>query len=125
MKFYRGFFALLLAGTLVWSCIGDDNPLDPGSSVVDISIVNNKFVPAQKTVDVGTTVRWTNDDAVEMGNDFHTVDSGSPSNPITLSPVLSMTFTSKDDSGQYTFNTAGTFRYYCGRHGETGVITVQ
>jgi len=119
MKLKTLLFSLLLL--MLWACAGGDNPLDPGSSVVDIAIRNNLFVPAQKTVSVGTTVRWTNDDPVEMENDFHTVDSGRPMSPTTL---FNKTFTAKDQSEQYTFNSPGVFPYYCARHGETGTITV-
>ena len=108
-----------------WSCSSADNPVGAGSNVVDISIENNLFSPSSRTVPVGTTVRWTNEDAVQMQNDFHTVDSGKPMNATTLTPPLNLTFTQIDDVRQYTFNTAGTFSYFCSRHGETGQIIVQ
>jgi len=120
MKWRMILFLLMLLA--LWSCAGGDNPLDPGSSVVDISIRNNQFVPAQKTVSVGTTVRWTNEDPVEMGNDLHTVDSGRPMNPTALFEGL--TFRAKGQTGEVTFNNQGVFPYYCLRHGETGTITV-
>lgn len=71
------------------------------SSVINIS--GNKFDPAELTVDIGTTVTWSNGDSTT-----HTV----------MAP--SGAFNSGDfKSGQnfgYTFNEPGTYEYGCTIH---------
>lgn len=79
----------------------------------------NSFGPKSITVSTGTTIKWTNKD-----NTLHTVTSGTPGSP-------NGTF----DSGNlgngatfsYTFNTKGTFPYYCKLHQDTmtGTVVVQ
>lgn len=84
----------------------------PGSGVMEISIVDFNFDPAEMEVPVGTTVRWTNNDSFD-----HNVraDDG--------------TFESETlgggDTYEFTFETAGTFSYICGIHPSMqGTITV-
>ena len=66
---------------------------------------------------VGTTVTWTNKDAVP-----HTATSGTGSPDGTWdSGVLSQA-----EKSSHTFSQAGVFAYYCALHaGMTGTITVQ
>lgn len=106
-----------------WHCSSADNPVGAGADVVDIRISNNLFVPASRTVAVGTTVRWTNEDEFATERESHTVDSGieNAGSP----PIFNFLFTEKDQTAQHTFNTTGTFPYYCGTHGDTGEIIVQ
>ncbi len=104
------------------ACSGSDNPAQAAPSVVEISIVNNQFEPAEVTVPAGTTVRWTNDDPVCLCGDFHKVQSGSPGHPTRM---FDMMFMEMDATGEYTFSEKGTFPYFCASHGETGVVTVQ
>lgn len=86
-----------------------------GSNIVTITAAGTSFSPATVTIDVGTTVRWVN------GGGSHTVTPDGHS--AWARAVL--------NSGQmfeHTFNTAGTFAYYCEPHrdaGMTGTITVQ
>ncbi len=84
----------------------------PSSGVMEISIVDFNFDPAEMEVPVGTTVRWTNNDSFD-----HTVkaDDG--------------TFESETlgggDTFEFTFESAGTFSYICGIHPSMqGTITV-
>jgi plastocyanin len=65
----------------------------------------NDFEPAQVTVDIGDTVTWNN------GGGFHNVkfDDGSFEQPGQPDP--------SSWSVQRTFDTPGTFRYYCEQHG--------
>ncbi len=84
----------------------------PASGVMEISIVDFNFDPAEMEVPVGTTVRWTNNDSFD-----HNVkaDDG--------------TFESETlgggDTFEFTFETAGTFAYICGIHPSMqGMITV-
>ncbi len=84
----------------------------PSSGVMEISIVDFNFDPAEMEVPVGTTVRWTNNDSFD-----HNVkaDDG--------------TFESETlgggDTFEFTFESAGTFSYICGIHPSMqGTITV-
>jgi len=85
----------------------------------EVFIQSFSFNPKSITVSTGTTIKWTNKD-----NASHTVTSGTPGSP-------NGTF----DSGNlgngaafsYTFNTKGTFAYYCKLHQDTmtGNVVVQ
>ncbi|MFE0186784.1 cupredoxin family copper-binding protein [Streptomyces sp. NPDC059008] len=69
-----------------------------------VMIADFAFSPATLTVDKGTTVTWTNEDSAP-----HTVtsDGSGPLNSPTLDTGGSYTF---------TFNSAGTYNYYCDIH---------
>jgi plastocyanin len=85
------------------------------AKVVNVSIDNFKFTPAELTVPVGTTVKWTNRDDVP-----HTATSkGEPS-------LFDSKALDTDDSFSFTFSSPGTYRYYCKVHNHmTGTITVK
>lgn len=88
------------------------NTIQATNSTQDTEIVtvsDFQFTPAQVTINVGDSVQWVNEGG------FHNViaDDGS--------------FTSGDPSTDawtytFTFNTPGTFRYYCEVHGDPGGI---
>ncbi len=122
MKLNCAFLAgSLLALTAVGlSGCGENNPLAPDlRGPNEIWIQNSAFIPERLTVNVGTAVKWVNKDGLS-----HTVDSGSAKNPTNLfnSPVLekrNMSFT-------WTFETKGTFSYYCSIHpSQVGQVIVQ
>jgi hypothetical protein len=78
---------------------------------VSVAILNFAFAPQNVTIAAGTTVRWTNQDsyphtATSPGN----FDSGN---------------LNQGQSWQYTFNTPGTYNYFCALHPTmTGTIIV-
>ncbi len=81
--------------------------ISPGSS----SPSNGKnFVTDTLTTSKGTTVTWTNGDST-----LHTVTSGSPDagKPGT---EFDSSYLAAGKTFQHTFNTAGTFDYYCTLH---------
>ncbi len=81
------------------SAIGEN----PTSSSIEIK--NFSFSPTSATVKAGTTVTWTNNDAVP-----HTITSdpdGSLFKSSTLNP---------GETFQFTFSTAGSFAYHCSIH---------
>ena len=79
-----------------------------------ITIVNFAFSPATITIESGTTVTWINEDSVG-----HTVTSDSGSE--LDSPLLK-----KSEVYTHTFNTPGTYQYYCAPHpAMKGTIIVQ
>lgn len=82
------------------------------AQVVDVAIVDFSFNPSNITIDVGTTVRWTNQDGVAHTSTADgTWDSGSLANGETF---------------EYTFNSQGVFDYICSIHPVmTGSVTVQ
>ena len=78
-----------------------------------------KFTPASITILPGDTVQWV------WAADGHSTTSGTPGNPDGLwdSGIQNTGFTFS-----YTFNTVGTFNYYCSPHGQCcgmiGSVTV-
>ncbi|HEV2227176.1 MAG TPA: plastocyanin/azurin family copper-binding protein [Nitrososphaerales archaeon] len=73
-----------------------------------LAISDYAFYPSSVTVPKGTTITWINMDFVQ-----HTVTSGTeqgPTGPFGSNPLGHM------QSFSYTFNTAGTYSYYCDLH---------
>lgn len=77
------------------------NSNQPDYQPVSISINNFSFNPKQRTVKIGTTVTWTNDDPAP-----HKIES----------TIFSSQTLNTGDSFSYTFNQAGNFDYYCSIH---------
>jgi plastocyanin len=106
-------FAVSGLGTATAEATTEAMPVDQ----VEVSIKGFAFTPKELTIPVGTTVVWTN-----SGGANHTVtaDDGS-----FASDTLS-----SGESFEFTFNTPGTYPYYCEIHGGPGgegmsaVITV-
>lgn len=75
------------------------------STSSSVEIKNFSFSPTSATIKAGTTVTWTNNDAVP-----HTITSdpdGSLFKSSTLNP---------GETFQFTFSTAGSFPYHCSIH---------
>ena len=97
------------------------NPTVGSAATVTVTVGNGGpvFTPSSVTIQPGDTVRWT------WSANFHSSTSGTPGVPNGLwdSGVLNQgaTFT-------HTFNTVGSFPYYCTPHGlccgMTGMVTV-
>lgn len=107
---------VLLAGCS--SSPTSSNPTTPTTH--DISIVDSAFQPQNKTIAVGDSVRWTNN-----GARTHTSTSGTSGTPDGIWNSGDIT---PGNTYERTFDTAGTFPYYCKYHyatGMTGTITVQ
>jgi plastocyanin len=69
-----------------------------------VSIDNFTFGPKTLTVKAGTSVTWTNKDDIPHG-------IASSNNAFKRSPALDT-----DDSFSFTFNTPGTYQYFCYLH---------
>lgn len=132
MKLY---LVVLTALAFAYGCSGSDGPTDPGTGngggggggaggggaarTVDTIFVSGvSFTPSSLTVAAGRTVVWFKTDAPT----FHTI---TPDGHSAFSRVTS------NGSGEIlrvTFNTAGTYNYFCEPHrgaGMTGSVTVQ
>ena len=83
-----------------------------------VTIVNYGFYPTTLTISKGTTVTWINMDFVQ-----HTVTAGSESAPTGLFDSHGLNHM---QSFSYTFNTPGTYSYFCDIHPDmVGTITVK
>ncbi|HEY7874346.1 MAG TPA: plastocyanin/azurin family copper-binding protein [Actinomycetota bacterium] len=101
-------------------------PVEAGITVEGLA-----FDPERTTVDVGTTLTWTNDDSVA-----HTVTSGTQGkegvpgvSKGTRDDADGVFDGALDDAGatySFTFDKAGTYEYFCRIHGGmTGVVVVK
>ena len=123
----------LTAGLIaIVGCGGSDggstapNTPPPGNTPVPsggISVTNNAFSPAAKTVAAGTTVQWSWNTC-----DYDPYGTGTTCGAHTVT-FDDGTTSPQQDKGTYsrTFAAAGTFPYHCTVHGTamSGTITVQ
>lgn len=103
----------------------DDGSADVAAEVTieDDAFVDpqgNRNTSASVTVSVGETVRWT---YVSSGTSNHTVTSGEGSNgdsgdgvPAEASESLTSGTMTPGDTYSFTFDTPGTWTYYCQTH---------
>jgi plastocyanin len=106
---------------------GATNPTTPPTGntppVVDgISVTNNAFSPATKTVATGATVRWSWNTCT--GDPYY--GETCVAHSVTFDDGVT---SATQDQGTFsrTFATAGTYAYHCSVHGAAmaGTITVQ
>ncbi len=90
---------------------------DANAATVPVAAVNFTFQPASRSINVGDVVRWT------FSGDPHTVTSGSPGAP---NGAFDSGIKVPGGTFQATFQTPGTFPYFCKIHPEqmTGTIVV-
>lgn len=90
---------------------------DANAATVTVSAADYSFQPASRSIHVGDVVRWT------FAGDPHTVTSGAPGAPDT---VFDSGIKTPGSTFQVTFQTVGTFHYFCQIHPEqmTGTIVV-
>ena len=85
----------------------------PPPATMEIKIDNFTFAPPELTVKAGTTITWTNRDDIP-----HTVVS---TDKVFKSKVLDT-----DEKFSFTFDTPGTFPYFCSIHPKmTGKVVVR
>jgi plastocyanin len=113
--------------------MSQDQPADSGAAEGDIIAVGLKFMPADITVDAGTTVRWVNGEAIS-----HTVTSGAWGEvneqtglrgTQTADGMFDHALAPKGQDGdtfEFTFDEPGEYQYYCQPHlSMFGTITVE
>jgi len=82
-------------------------------AAMEIKIDNFSFSPAELKIPVGATIVWTNGDDIP-----HTV--------VSIDKVFKSKVLDTDEKYSYTFNTAGTYSYFCSIHPKmTGKVIVQ
>ena len=102
--------------SMMSNCHGSGTGTSGSGTMVAIS--GYSFNPQTLRVSVGTTVTWTNMDTVA-----HSVVSGTPNQP---SGLFQSSLLGNGQSFSYTFDTPGTYTYYCGPHPYmTGTIVVE
>ena len=120
------FVVLILAGIIAFA------PLAFAQSTASVTVkkgagssgscTTDCFQPDNVSVGVGDIVTWTNTDA-----QLHTVSSGNGPNDNTTGSVFDTGFSTfkPGTTFSHTFQTAGTFNYYCQLHPwMTGMVTV-
>ena len=93
-----------------------NGPPAGGPGANEVWMQNIAFTPGTITISVGTTITWTNKDNV-----IHTVTSGTPGN---ASGFFNSGNMSQGATFTYTFDTAGTYEYYCIPHSSNMTATV-
>lgn len=88
---------------------GEDTSVPAASNTQTENVIQIKdyaYSPSIKTVKVGTTLTWVNQDTAA-----HTVTAGDKSTNNLASPLLK-----KGESYSYTFSKPGTVSYFCEPH---------
>lgn len=101
-----GLISLSIDFTSVFAQTGTTISIVQGSSAPTSTLW---YDPSPATVAVGTTVTWINNDAT-----LHTAVSGNPNDG--PSGVFESPFLTKGQTFEHTFDSAGTFDYYCTLH---------
>jgi plastocyanin len=108
--------AAALLGAVLWFVLAVAGPALAGS----VSIVDNSYSPATVTINAGDSVTWTNN-----GEAAHSVTStdglfdSSPNCPGNIDDCIQ-----PGENYTHTFNSVGSFDYYCRVHGFTMAGTV-
>lgn len=108
------------------------NEGDPANAeVAEVNIATFQFQPKTLTIPVGTTVRWTNGDGI-----LHTATSGvqtrqgvpgvTKDKAAKPDGTFDLQLDGKGSFKTFTFDEAGTYRYYCSAHAAmTGRVVVE
>jgi plastocyanin len=107
-----------LVSTIAIACLVMLTIATASASTVTVEAANFQFKPASRSVNVGDVVRWT------FAGDPHSVTSGAPGAP---DGQFDSGIVDPGGSFQVTFDTAGTYRYFCQIHPEqmTGTVVVR
>lgn len=115
------FILIVISISIITGCGKNDmttNTTGGTQGANEIFIQGMAFSPSNKTISVGTTLKWTNKDGVN-----HTVTSGIPGASTGLFDSDNL---SSNGTFSFTFSQVGTFKFYCKIHSSmTGTINVQ
>jgi plastocyanin len=103
---------------LIFGCAAPPAP-EPG--VIDVGMPGLVYDPMVVTINQGETVRWTNTDPLPIP---HTVTSGEPEDANAGSIFDSGTLL-PGQSFSFTFDTPGTYVYFCRFHFVEGMRDAQ
>jgi len=121
IKLFTLNIAVFILLVLIAGCSksNNSNPIAPQSSTNQVVMQNSSFVPSSNTITAGTKVTWTNKDSYA-----HTVTSGTPSHPTGLFDSGNI---NAGGTFSYTFDSTGTYQYYCKIHPDImqGTVTVK
>ena len=98
----------------------NSTPTTPSNSGAnEVLMQSSMFNPSSITVSAGTKITWTNKDGYD-----HTVTSGTPAQTTGLFDSGNI---SAGGTFSFTFNTKGTYQYFCRIHSSMmqGTVTVQ
>jgi plastocyanin len=114
----RGLLLLGVAAVSV-GCSEHQDPVaadDGGGEVVEVEIRNFEFSPSELHIAAGTTVRWRN-----TVDNYHTV---TPDGHATWQQWQT---TKTGETFEFTFETPGSYPYYCAAHRSlmTGTVIVE
>jgi len=111
----RILMAMLLLLTAACNKPEAQDQTPPTPSVVEVQIIDFKFVPEKITIKAGTTIRWINKEKRQ----YHSVLFADLN-------AAESEYLFPDDSFKMTFNDKGTFDYRCGPHPRMlGSVTVE
>jgi plastocyanin len=107
--------ASLLFGAVA-ICLAAASPVTAGDqAAAEIKLF--QFKPKTLEIRAGTTVTWTNGDAIE-----HSVTAGKPGK---AGGAFDSEFFTRGQSWSHTFTEPGTYTYFCKRHNSmTATVTV-
>ena len=92
--------------------------IPPGAAVPGCENINECYLPYGVSVSTGATVMWSNDDSAPHTVSSGTVDAG-------LTGVFDSGLFMAGDSFGFTFDTPGTYDYFCMVHPwMTGIVSV-
>jgi plastocyanin len=114
------FIAPLFALSLLGAACGEGSEAALSASPTEIAIQDFAFAPKTSSVSVGDTIRWTNADDI-----LHTVTSGIGQKQGV--PGVTQDKNARpdglfdqevelEDTFEFTFEKAGTFKYFCAIH---------
>ena len=93
--------------------------IPPGAAVPGCENINECYLPYGVSVSTGATVMWSNDDSAPHTVSSGTVDAG-------LTGVFDSGLFMAGDSFEFTFDTPGTYDYFCMVHPwMTGIVSVR
>ncbi len=116
--FYLFFLTFVAIGCKSNSYSTNPTPTSGSPGPNEVWMQNSKFIPASLSIAKGTKITWTNKDSYD-----HTVTSGIPGHPSGLFDSGNI---AANGTFSYTFDSTGTFQYYCRIHPDImqGTITV-